>query len=55
MPPLKGKTEERRIAINKGYKALVCNTIPDGFLAEDTIDYDWYIQQTQDLIGGFDV
>lgn len=54
MPPLKGKTEERRIAINKGYKALVCNTIPDGFLAEDTIDYDWYIQQAQDLVGGFD-
>lgn len=55
MPPLKGKTEERRIAINKGYKALVCNTIPDGFLVEDAIDYDWYIRQAQDLVGGFDV
>lgn len=55
MPPLKGKTEERRIAINKGYKALVCNTVPYGFLAEDTIDYEWYIQQAQDLVGGFKV
>ena len=53
MPPLKGKTEERRIAINKGYKALVCNTVLYSFLADEDINYDWYIQQAQDLVGGF--
>lgn len=55
MPPLKGKTEERRIAINKGYKALVCNTVLYSFLADSDIDYEWYIQQAQDLVGGFKV
>ena len=54
MPPLKGKTEERRIAINKGYKALVCNTVLYSFLADSDIDYEWYIQQAQDLVRGFD-
>lgn len=54
MPPLKGKTEERRIAINKGYKALVCNTVLYSFLADEDINYDWYIQQAQELVGGFD-
>lgn len=55
MPPLKGKTEERRIAINKGYKALVCNTVLYSFLADEDINYDWYIRQAQDLVGGFNV
>ena len=53
MPPLKGKAEERRIAINKGHKVLVCNTVLYSFLADSDIDYDWYIQQAKDLVEGF--
>lgn len=56
MPPLKGKTEKRRIAINKGACAFVYNYVEDWMsVASYEIDYDWYIQQAQDLVGGFDV
>ena len=54
MPPLKGKIEERRIAINKGARAFVYNYVEDWMsVASYDIDYDWYIQQAQDLVGGF--
>ena len=56
MPPLKGKTEERRIAINKGARAFVYNYVEDWMsVASYEIDYDWYIQQAKDLVEGFDV
>lgn len=44
----KSKYEERRTAIEAGYKVKICNKIED-FSFED-IDYDWYIQQAEKLI-----
>lgn len=56
MPPLKGKTEERRIAINKGARAFVYNYVEDWMpVSTYEIDYDWYIQQAKDLVEGFKV
>lgn len=51
MPPLPKKPGvERRIAINKGQKVQICNTVtrkwPD-------IDYDFYIFEAEQLVKGF--
>ena len=50
MPPLKGKTEDRRNNINVGRKAIVCNNL-NNFIGE--IDYDFYIQECEKLIENF--
>ena len=42
MPPLKGKTEWRRFAINKGYKVSICNNIED---FNDDFDYKFYLEE----------
>jgi hypothetical protein len=46
MPPLKGKTEWRRINIESGWTVQVCNDMRDAVLP---IDFDWYVQETEKL------
>jgi len=46
MPPLKGKTEWRRIGIESGWTVQVCNDMRDAVLP---IDFDWYVQETEKL------
>lgn len=49
MPPLKGKTEPRRIAIESGWRLTECNDIRH---ATDPIDFDYYVQEVEKLILG---
>lgn len=49
MPPLKGKTEWRRFAVQKGYKVCPCNNILDATLP---IDFDWYVTEVEKLVLG---
>lgn len=47
MPPLKGKTEWRKIAVESGWSVRVCNHIRD---AEGVkIDFDYYCQEIEKL------
>lgn len=46
MPPLKNKTEWRKIGIESGWGVQVCNDIKDATLP---IDYDYYIQEVEKL------
>jgi len=46
MPPLKGKTEWRKIGIESGWGVQVCNDIKD---ATAPIDYEYYINETEKL------
>jgi hypothetical protein len=48
MPPLKGKTDHRRLNINKGWKITVCNNIID--LVEADIEHEWYIREAEKLV-----
>jgi len=50
MPPLKGKTENRRNNVQAGRKVIVCNNIVD-FVGE--IDYDYYIEEASKLVDIF--
>jgi len=50
MPPVKGKTEDRKNAVNVGRKTVVCNRIED-FKGE--IDYDFYIEEAKKLVDIF--
>lgn len=54
MPPTpkmirEGKTENRRIAVQKGWRVCVCNDIRD---ARDDINYDYYVNEVEKLIMG---
>lgn len=49
MPPLKGKTEWRRIAVESGWNVQVCNDIKDAVLP---VDFDWYVQEVEKLVLG---
>lgn len=49
MPPLKGKTEWRQIAIESGWNVQVCNDIADATLP---IDYDYYVKEVEKLVLG---
>lgn len=49
MPPLKGKTEERRIAIESGWRLCECNDIRNATLP---IDHDYYVQEVEKLVLG---
>ena len=49
MPPLKGKTEYRRFAVEKGWKVCECNDIANAVLP---IDYDYYVQEVEKLCLG---
>lgn len=47
MPPLKGKTEWRRIGVESGWRVTVCNNIAD---ARGVVpDYDWYCTEVEKL------
>lgn len=47
MPPLKGKTEWRRIGVESGWTVQVCNDIRDATLP---VDFDWYVQEVEKLV-----
>lgn len=46
MPPLKGKTSERRFNVESGWGTNVCNKMSE-FVGD--IDYDYYIQEVEKL------
>jgi hypothetical protein len=46
MPPLKGKTDYRRISIESGWLTWPCNDIKQ---ATAPIDYEYYIQEVEKL------
>lgn len=48
MPPLRGKTDARKMAVNKGWKVRICDDIRD--FDPRTINYDWYIQEAEKLV-----
>lgn len=50
MPPLKGKTEWRKIAVESGWGVQVCNDIADA--GKLPIDFEWYIQEIEKLVLG---
>ena len=49
MPPLKGKTEWRKIGVESGWNVQVCNNIADATLP---IDYDYYVERVEKLCLG---
>ena len=46
MPPLKGKTDWRKFAVESGWKVQVCNNIKDVGLP---VDFDYYVQEIEKL------
>ena len=49
MPPLKGKTVDRRIGIEKKWKVWPCNRISD---ATVPVDYNYYVWEVEKLVLG---
>ena len=49
MPPLKGKSEFRRIAVQAGWKVTPCNNIVD---ATVPVDIEWYATEVEKLCQG---
>lgn len=49
MPPLKNKTEWRKIAVESGWNVQVCNDLDDATLP---IDYEYYIKEVEKLTLG---
>jgi len=53
MPPLKGKTDWRKIGVCKGRKVAICNDLSTvGADWRDCIDYDYYINEVEKLVMG---
>lgn len=53
MPPLKGKTEWRKISVCKSRKVAVCNDLSVvGADWKDHVDYDYYINEVEKLVMG---
>ena len=50
MPPLKGQTAERHIAIDKGWNTTVCNTASD--FDWKNLNRRWYVIEAEKLIDG---
>lgn len=53
MPPLKGKTEWRKIGVCKGRKVVVCNdmcAVGDDW--QEHIDYSYYVNEVEKLVMG---
>lgn len=48
MPPLKGKTDWRKIAVESGWKVRVCNRITDARPLD--INHEYYIQEVEKLV-----
>lgn len=51
MPPLRGKTEDRRIGVNIGFLATPCNRMENA--RWDNINYDFYIAEVDKLVRKF--
>ena len=49
MPPLKGKTEWRKFAVESGWNVQVCNDIKDATLP---VDFDYYVNEVEKLCLG---
>ena len=49
MPPLKDKTEWRKIGVESGWRVQVCNDIKDATLP---VDFDYYIREVEKLCLG---
>ena len=47
MPPLKGKSEWRRIAVESGWSVQVCNNIKDA--VDAAINFDYYVSETEKM------
>lgn len=52
MPPLKGKTDERRIGIESGWNVTVANRLTDPDELKRWINYDYYVDQVERLVMG---
>lgn len=48
MPPLKGKTEDRRIGIHTGWKATIANRVDE--IDFDSVEFDYYVQEARKLV-----
>jgi hypothetical protein len=46
MPPLKGKTEWRKFAVESGWNVQVCNDIKDATLP---VDFDYYVNEVEKI------
>jgi hypothetical protein len=46
MPPLKGKTEWRKVAVKSGWNVQVCNDIRDATMP---VDFDYYVNEIEKL------
>jgi hypothetical protein len=49
MPPLKGKTDWRKFAVESGWNVQVCNDIKDAVLP---VDFDYYVNEIEKLALG---
>ncbi|MBU6231804.1 hypothetical protein KGP36_03985 [Patescibacteria group bacterium] len=49
MPPLKGKTDRRKIAVESGWGVQICNDIRDVSLP---LDFDYYVKEVEKLCLG---
>jgi hypothetical protein len=49
MPPLKGKTEWRRFAVESGWNVQVCNDIKNATLP---VDFSYYVNEVEKLCLG---
>jgi hypothetical protein len=50
MPPLKGKTEWRKIGVESGWGVQVCNDIDDA--GKSPVDFDYYVREVEKLCLG---
>jgi hypothetical protein len=50
MPPLKGKTEWRKIGVESGWGVRVCNDINDA--GKSPVDFDYYVREVEKLCLG---
>jgi hypothetical protein len=50
MPPLKGKTEWRKIGVESGWGVQVCNDINDA--GKSPVDFDYYVREVEKLCLG---
>lgn len=49
MPPLKGKSNDRHSAIEKGYYVTICNDIHGKNIGDYDINYEYYIEKIEDI------
>lgn len=49
MPPLKGKTENRRFSVESGWKVCPCNDVKEAILP---VNFDYYVAEVEKLVMG---